>query len=194
MSIVIRYSDDRGRGLADVKGSDGRLNVSSRSDARAYYNSRDDHLVFAVGFSVTLMDADEDFVAWRNASDDKELVITGVRVTMFEAGAIEWHIGTGTPAAGTTVVPLNLNQGASRSAPTDGSESVMMGTSSTPITGLTSTGIVATEDITVLGLSHALSFGQDIVRLGQNDTFFGQMGAGTSTPGFVKGNIYGYYE
>ncbi len=194
MSIVIRYTDDVTGGLANVKGSDSRLNVSSRSDARSYYNSRDSHLVFTAGFSVTLMDADEDFVAWRNASDDKELVIIGVRVTIFEAGAVEWHIGTGTPAAGTTIVPLNLNQGASRSAPTDGVESVMMGTTTTPLTGLTSTGIVATDDITVLGLSSALNFGQDVVRLGQNDTFFGQMGAGISTPGFVKGNIYGYYE
>ena len=193
MSIIIRYDDDKGRGLGTVKGSDGRLNVSSRTDSRAYYNSRDDHLVFAVPFSVTLMDADEDFVAWRNASDDKEIVITDIRVTMFEAGAIEWHIGTGTPAAGTTIVPLNLNQGAARSAPTDGTESVMMGTTTTPLTGLTSTGIVATQDIATLGLSHALSFG-DVLRLGQNDTFFGQMGAGTSTPGFVKGSLYGYYE
>ena len=193
MSIVIRYTDDTGRGLADVQGSDGRLNVSSRSDARSYYNSRDTHLVFAVPFSITLMDADENFVAWRNASDDKELLVTSLRVTMFEAGAVEWHLGTGVPAAGTTIVPVNMNQGSAASAPTDGSESVMMGTTTTPLTGLTSTGVIATQDITVLALSHEISFG-DVIRLGQNDTFFGQMGAGTSTPGLVKGTLYGYYE
>ena len=193
MSIVIRYSDDQGRGLADVAGSDGRLNVSSRSDARAYYNSRDEHLVFAVPFLVTLMDADEDFVAWRNASDDKTLVISYLNMALFEAGDVEWHVGTGTPAAGTTIVPVNLNQGSKRSAPTDGAESVMMGTTTTPLTGLTSDGVVSRQNIGVVEEDRIVNF-NDTVRLGQNDTFFGQLGAGISTPGFVRGTIYGYYE
>ena len=193
MSIVIRYSDDQGRGLADVQGSNGRLNVSSRSDARAYYNSRDAHLAFAVPFLVTLMDAAEVFVAWRNASDDKELVISGVTLALFEAGDNEWHVGTGTPAAGTTIVPVNLNQGSARSAPTDGSESVMMGTGTTPITGMTSSGVVSRQNIGVLEEDRKVDF-NDTVRLGQNDAFFGKLGAGISAPGFVRGTIYGYYE
>ena len=119
MSIEIRYSDRLGGGLADVQGTDGRLDVSSRSDARSYYNSRDKHLTFAVPFAVTLMDTDEDFVAWRNASDDKELVISHLIVSVFEPVDIKWHVGTGTPAAGTVIVPVNMNQGSRRSAPTD---------------------------------------------------------------------------
>ena len=193
MSIVIRYSDDRGRGLADVQGSDGRLNVSARSDARAYYNSRDTHLTFAVPFLVTLMGANEDFVAWRNASDDKDLVISSLNMAIFEAGDIEWHVGTGTPAAGTVIVPVNMNQGSSRSAPVDGSVSVMMGTTTTPLTGLTSIGVISRQNIGVVEEDRVINF-NDTVRLGQNDTFFGQLGAGISTPGFVRGTIYGYYE
>ncbi len=192
MSIVIRYSDDRGNGLADVQGSDGRLNVSARSDARVYYNSRDEHLVFAVPFLVTLMDTDENFVAWRNASDDKELVIASIAVTTFEQLDVEWHVGTGTPASGTTIVPVNMNQGSKRSAPTDGVESVMMGTTTTPLTGLTSDGVVADLRVQVTAPSTIFNF-QDTIRLGQNDTFFGQLGT-ASTPGFVRGAIYGYYE
>lgn len=193
MSIVIRYSDDKGAGLAEVHGSDGRLNVSSRSDSRAYYNSRDAHLTFAVPFLVTLMDAAEVFVAWRNASDDKELVVSAVTLALFEAGDNEWHVGTGTPAAGTTIVPVNMNQGSARSAPTDGSESVMMGTATTPVTGMTSSGVVSRQNIGVVEEDRVVEF-RDTVRLGQNDAFFGKLGAGISTPGFVRGTIYGYYE
>lgn len=192
MSIVIRYSDDQGGGLADVQGSDGRLNVSSRSDARSYYNSRDAHLTFAVPFAITLMDTGEDFVAWRNASDGLELVISHVIISAFEAVDIKWHVGTGTPAAGTTIVPVNMNQGSARSAPTDGSESVMMGTTTTPLTGLTSSGVVAHHGIGVVQQSERVDF-HDEIRLGQNDTFFGEI-EDASAPGYVRGTIYGYYE
>ncbi len=192
MSIVIRYSDDKGRGLADVQGSDGRLNVSSRSDARSYYNSRDEGLTFAVPFAVTLMATDEDFVAWRNASDDKELVISHALISVFEPVDIKWHVGTGTPAAGTTIVPVNMNQGSGRSAPTDSAESVMMGTTTTPLTGLTSTGVVAHRGILAIQESVFHDF-HDEIRLGQNDTFFGEL-EDASTPGYVRGTLYGYYE
>jgi hypothetical protein len=192
MTVVIRYSDDKSGGLANVKGSDGRLNVSSRSDARSYYNSRDAHLTFAVPFAVTLMGTGEDFVAWRNASDDKELVISHILISVFEAVDIKWHVGIGVPAAGTVIVPVNLNQGSSRSAPTDGSVSVMMGTTTTPLTGLTSTGVVAHQGIATVQESVVFEF-HDEIRLGQNDTFFGEM-EDASTDGYVRGTIYGYYE
>jgi hypothetical protein len=192
MSWKIQYSDDQGRGLAEVQGSDGRLNVSSRSDARSYYNSRDAHLTFAVPFAVTLMDTDEDFVAWRNASDDKELVISHAMISVFEPVDIKWHVGTGIPAAGTVIVPVNLNQGSGRSAPTDGSVSVMMGTTTTPLTGLTSSGVVAHHGILAIQESVVSEF-HDEIRLGQNDTFFGEL-EDASVPGYVRGTLYGYYE
>lgn len=192
MSIVIRYSDDQGRGLDNVRGSDGRLNVSSRSDARSYYNSRDAHLTFSVPFAVTLMGTDEDFVAWRNASDDKELVISHAMISVFEPVDVKWHVGTGVPAAGTTIVPVNLNQGSSRSAPVDGNESVMMGTTTTPLTGLTSSGVVAHQGILAIQESVWIDF-HDEIRLGQNDTFFGEL-EDASTDGYVRGTLYGYYE
>ena len=192
MSIVIRYSDDKGRGLADVQGSDGRLNVSSRSDARAYYNSRDEAAVFALDYSVTLMDTDEDFVAWRNASPTKTLVITSASAAVFEPVDIKWHVGSGVPAAGTAIVPANLNQAVSSAAPTDASASFMMGTGSTPITGLTSGGVVGLQVLTITSTSFVIEW-PDTIRLGQGDTFFGEMEL-ASTPGFVRGIIYGYYE
>jgi len=192
MSVKIVYSDDTGKGLAEVKGSDSRINVSSRSDARSYYNSRDLHLTFSVPFDVTLMDTGEHFVAWRNASDDKELVISHIMISVFEPVDVKWHVGTGTPAAGTVIVPVNLNQGSGRSAPTDGSVSVMMGTTTTPLTGLTSNGVVAHHGILSIQESVVLEF-HDEIRLGQNDTFFGEL-EDASTPGYVRGNLYGYYE
>lgn len=192
MSWKIQYSDDTGKGLAEVKGSDGRLNVSSRSDARSYYNSRDQHLTFALSFLMTLADTGEHFVAWRNASDDKELVIRHLDVAVFEPVDLKWHVGTGTPAAGTVIVPVNFNQGSGRSAPTDGSVSAMEGTTTTPLTGLTSTGVVNFHSILSIQDSVHVEF-DDMVRLGQNDTFFGEMEA-ASAPGFVQGTIVGYYE
>jgi len=192
MSMKIRVSSDISGADFEVQGSDGRLNVSSRSDSRSYYNSRDQHLTFATSFLMTLADTGEHFVAWRNASDDKELVIRHVDVAVFEPVDIKWHIGTGTPAAGTVIVPVNMNQGASRSAPTDSSVSVMEGLTTTPITGLTSEGVVNYHSILSIQDSVHVEF-DDMVRLGPNGVFFGELEA-ASAPGFVQGTIVGYYE
>ncbi len=192
MSMKIEYSDDRGRGLSEVQGSDGRLNVSTRSDSRAYYNSRDTQLTFALSFLMTLADTGEHFVAWRNASDDKDLVIRHLDVAVFEPVDLKWHIGTGTPAAGTIITPVNMNQGASRPAPTDAAVSAMEGTTTTPLTGLTSAGVVNFHSILSIQDSVHVEF-DDVVRLGPNGVFFGEMEA-ASTPGFVQGTITGYYE
>ena len=38
----IEFKNDKTRATEETEGSDGRLNVSARSDERGYYNSRDE--------------------------------------------------------------------------------------------------------------------------------------------------------
>ena len=46
----IEYKNDGTRALEEAEGSAGRLNVSSRSDSRSYYNSQQNKIIsFAVG-------------------------------------------------------------------------------------------------------------------------------------------------
>ncbi len=141
---------------------------------------------------MTLADTGEHLVVWRNASDDKELVISAVDVSVFEAVDIKVHIGTGTPAAGTAITPVNMNAASSKAAPTDSVAAFMEGNASTPITGMTSAGVVAYVSIGVAQSGQRIDL-NDRVRLGQNDAVFLEVEA-ASTPGFVLGTIYGYYE
>lgn len=192
MSFKIQFANDVSNALEEVRGSSGRLNVSSRQDGRAYYNSRDDQLTFALPFNMTLADTDEILVAWRNASPDKHLVISAVDVSVFEPVDIKVHVGTGTPADGTELTPVNMNQSSSRAAPDDSAVMAMEGNTTTPITGMTSSGVVAYVSIGVAQTGQRIDLG-DRVRLGQNDAIFLEVEA-ASTPGFVLGTIYGYYE
>ena len=191
-SLEIQFPNDKTGAHETLRGSDGRANVSARSDSRAYYNSRDEELTFALAFLMTLADTDEDFVAWRNASATMDLVISSVDISVFEPVDVKFHVGTGTPAAGTIITPGNMNQASSKAAPTDAAVSAMEGTTTTPLTGLTSTAVVAYRSISTAQEGIHIEF-HDVVRLGQNGTFFGELEA-ASTPGFVLGVIYGYYE
>lgn len=192
MGFKVKFANDVTNAEEEARGSSGRLNVSSRQDGRAYYNSRDDELCFALAFNMTLADTGEHLVVWRNASPTLDLVISAVDVSVFEPVDIKVHVGTGTPAAGTELTPVNMNQSSSRAAPDDSVVMAMEGNASTPITGMTSAGVVAYVSIGVVQSGQRIDL-DDRVRLGQNDSIFLEVEA-ASTPGFVLGTIYGYYE
>lgn len=191
MSIKIRYSDDRGRGLTEVQGSDGRLNVSSRSDSRDYYNSRDEQLSFALVWDMTLVATDEFCAYWRNASPDKDLIVTHMTLVADEAASFKIHKVTGTASAGTELTPENMNAASSRAAPDDAVVMAMSGTTTTPISGLTTAGVIRRVPVEA-SVETEIEF-HDTFRLGHNNAVAVEAEEiATTAP--VFGVIYGYYE
>jgi len=194
MSTKIKFSNDVSNAEEEAKGSDGRFNVSSRSDSRAYYNSRDEQLVFSVAWNFNTAEAGEYAVYWRNASDSKTLVIDSIGLngelgTRFKL----WYV-TGTATSGTELTPINLNKSSSRAAPDDAVVMAMEGGSAgTGIGGLSTDGLI--DFVTTGGADgHEELRLKDRLRLGQNDAIAIEVDELTTTAKDVFGVIFGYYE
>jgi len=181
------YSNDKTGSDERAKGSDNRGNVSSRSDSRSYYNSRDQGLTFSVVFDFQSAAAGEYGAYWKNDSTSKELVIDSIGVNSVEATRIKlWRV-TGTAAGGTTVTPTNLNFTKSHLAEATAMEGA---SAATGITGLTTVSIIDFVYVTATG--HEEFRLDDRLRLGQGDAIALEYDEGTD--GDVSGVIFGFYE
>lgn len=188
MSSQIEYKSDKTRGKEDVEGSDGRLNTSSRSDERAYYNSRDEEQCYTVPFDFQNATAGEFGVYWKNTNtNDKELVISSIGINSVEASRIKLWFVSGTAAGGTSIVPTNLNRHSSNSASASAMEG---GSGATGITGVTGESLI--DFLYVSAAGHEEFRLSDRIRLGQNDAIALEYNEGTT--GDFSGVIFGYYE
>ena len=99
MAQEIQYTSDRTGSVEKMQGSDGRANVSSRSDSRGYYNSRDEGQAFAIPFDFQSATAGEYGAYVKNTSSTgKTLVISGIGANSVEASRIKLWFVTGTAA------------------------------------------------------------------------------------------------
>ena len=105
------YSDESPGGLGQVLGSDGRLNVSSRSDTRAFYISRDDEEVYVLRIEDDDAVLADIVVYLQNTSPTKDLYILDIHVSSENAATFKIAFGDATAATGTAVDPVNLNRG-----------------------------------------------------------------------------------
>lgn len=192
MSFKISFANDVTNAEENVRGSGGRLNVSSRQDSRGYYNSRDEGLAFATAFTMASVATDEFFAYWRNASPTLTLVISALRINPSEPSSAKVHIVTGTATGGTEVVPANMNAESSKAAPDDSVVMAMQGNASTPITGITTAGVIDNIALEADAKTYYLSF-DDRVRLGQNDGIAVEAEL-MATTGLISAMIWGYYE
>ena len=194
MSIKIKFSNDVTNAEEEARGSDGRLNVSSRSDARAYYNSRDEGLTFSTVFDMSAVATDEFFAYWRNASPTLTLVITSISVWGGEAMSFKLHFMDAVAATGgTEVVPTNLNAASAKSAPDDSVVMCMKGATSTPITGTASAALIARVGMPAIQEEAHFDIPGDVIRLGQNNAI-GLEAEEVATTIDVDAVIIGYYE
>lgn len=183
----IEYKNDQTRAFEEMEGSDGRANVSSRSDARVYYISRDQGRAFSVPFDFQSATAGEYGAYWQNTSTTDDLVIQAIGVNSANASRIKLWFVTGTAAAGTTVTPTNVN----KTSPKDAEATAMEGASAgTGITGLSTDGLI--DFVGVVANGHEEFRLQDSIRLGQNDAIALEYDEGTS--GDMWGVIFGFYE
>ncbi len=183
----INFKNDKTRSIEEAEGSDGRLNVSSRADARAYYNSRDEGQCYSVPWMFNTSASTEYAVYLKNTSTDKELIVSAIGLNSEVATRFQLDFVTGTAAAGTLVTPTNLN----KSKSTDAAATAMEGASAaTGITGLAQSSKIDFTWCTATG--HEEMRLTDRVRLGQNDAVALQVLE--TAGGDVGGVIFFYFE
>lgn len=182
----IDFNNDITGAHETAKGSDGRLNVSARSDSRDYYNSRDKGQCYALSFAHAGAVAGEYSVYLKNTSTDKTLVISTIELNSVENSQIKiWEV-TGTATGPAEVTPKNLNLASSNDATVQA-----MVDDGTAISGLTVEG-TAIEHIFCSANSHENAEMKDRLRLGQNDAIALEYDAGTT--GLFAGTIFFYLE
>jgi hypothetical protein len=184
----ITYQNDVTGSVQKARGSDGRLNVSSRGDGRAYYNSRDKGQCYSVSFEHPLSAAGEYSLYFQNNSTDKDFVVSGVEIHSDLGARLKVWFVTGTAANGVAVTPVNMN----RSSNNDASASVLNDGGGTAISGLTQDGLI---DFLGLGpTSGDRLLIEDLVRLGQGDAIAIEMDEAVSGTPDIWGTLSGYFE
>ena len=182
----IQYIDDEGGNFQEVHGSDSRFNVSSRSNDREFYVSRDEGQAYVMVSTDNTIAVGSYLAYWKNTSPDKNLHI--LDITVNATAASQWQITTvtGTAAAGSgtsTLAPANLN----RTSNNDAAAAVFH---SGHVTGLTQEAIYYHNQLPTNGHHDENFFGALI--LGQNDAVAVKYVAGARGTGGAI--IFGYYE
>ena len=185
----IEFKNDVTRATEETEGSDGRLNVSSRVDGRAYYISRDQGQCYSMSFEHTTAGDGEYSFYLQNTSTDKELVVAIVDLNCTNISRFKlWEV-TGTAANGAARVPKNTNLTSSNDA---AASTALHDGGGTTISGLSTSGIEL-FDKQMEANTNLMVDVHDIVRLGQSDAIALEMDTGTSTPN-VFGEVIFFYE
>ena len=136
-------NDGKGRGYKASVSSSNRLNVSSKSNPRAYYISRDEQECYSLGTGYTASNGDYVFYI-KNTSSTKTMVLTDITLTSASSATFDIHVVTGT-ASGTDAELVNINLGSANSADVNCKANAA-------VTGLTETGNI--HKISLAGEDH----------------------------------------
>ncbi len=181
----IDYKSDKSRGLEEVEGSDGRLNVSARSDIRGYYNSRDEGQTYTLHWDDTAADAADFVVVWKNVRQDgKTLIISSVGINCALLSVVQLVFVSGTATGGSILTPTNLNKSAPHATP-DGTSR-----GNAALANLSEISIIDAVNLQVGGHEEMRLF--DRVQLGQNDAV--AIKYATGSQGRCFGVMFGFYE
>lgn len=186
MSINIEFRNDVTNAKEDTQGSDGRLNVSSRTDGRRYYNSRDRGQTYSMVWEFATAASTEYAAYLKNTSTDKTLVISSIGLNAEVATRFQLDTVTGT-AVGTAITPFNTNTAAEHAASVTALEGASAGTG---ITGLTIDQKI--DQAWVQATGHEEFRLNDTVRLKQNQAIAIQ--TLETAGGDVAGVIFFYFE
>ena len=188
MAQRIGFISDKTQGTSETKGSDGRLNVSSRSDSRAYYNSRDESEAFSLVWKDASTETGDYILYWQNTDvTGRELVIEAIGINSAAAGDFEVHIVTGTAAGGSAATPVCLNRAAPKAA-----QSNALTAAAAPVTGLTLDQLIDTATCSARG--HEEFRLNERLRIGQNQAVAIFCDLADTSPMTSRGVVYGYYE
>ncbi len=186
--MKLNYTNDVTLNEQVVQGSDGRLNVSSRTDGCSYYISRDKQESYSLVWA-DASSADDDIVAyWKNTNaQGKHLIIESVGVNADETAQFQMLQVTGTAAGGATATPACQNRAAPRVAAATARTAV-----TDPITGLTD-GVIL-DHVGVQAYGHQEMRTRDRIRLGEGQAIAIKMLVAPGTPAATWGVIFAYYE
>lgn len=183
----IQYIDDKNGNFQETHGSDSRLNVSSRADNRAYYNSRDEGQCYTVVYDHPSAADNEYSFYIKNTSATKTLVISSIGINSDDVALVKLFFVTGTVANGVTFTPTNLNASSSNAA----DATVLEDGAGTAISSVTDGAEI--DSIGLVANGHEELRLTDRIRLGQNDAIALKIIKGTTTPD-VTGVVFFYFE
>lgn len=180
----INYANDKTLAQEKAQGSDGRLNVSSRSDNRSYYVSRDTGLAYSVVFDDADCDQGDVFFWLKNDNVDKAIVIDSIGINGLLTGSFKLQFETATLTGGSALTPTNLNRTASHQAVITCRGNGLLSTSA-------SGGTI--DQVSVAATAHEEFRLADRVRLGQGDAISLLYDRGADN-NIVEGVVFFYYE
>lgn len=178
----IQFPGDVTGAIQITHGSDGRLNVSSRSDERIFYNSRDRGQTYVWASFDSAAAVDEYSIYVQNTSTTLNLIVKEVLLTPGVAMTFKMSTTTGT-AAGTIITGYNLNRNSGNAASANAFGNAAV-TGLTEDTVITVAGVSALETVEV-------NF-HDALILGQNDNI--AVECDVNAGGLVYIQIIGYFE
>ena len=155
MGLMIEDSTGTGQGVG-VSPSGNRMNVSSRSDERIYYISRDNGDAYSMVSIDTAAAAEYNFY-FKNISTTKKFYVTAMTLGSAVLAIFKISKVTGT-ATGTAITPTNLNTTSGNVA-----DAVVMGNAA--VGGLTEAALIDVVSVTAddskeVSLHDALIIGQ----------------------------------
>lgn len=188
MGIRIAYSNDSTNADEQTRGSDGRLNVSSRTDSRGYYNSRDESESYSLVWADASTATGDHIIYWKNTNaNGKQFVVTNIGINSQYRADFQLQAVTGTAAGGAVGTPSCLNRAVKKTAAATARTAV-----TGDITGLTVDVII--DHVSVEAGGHEEIHLDDRLRLGQDDAIAVECILTDTSPGLTWGVIYGYYE
>ncbi len=189
MALEISFANDVTNAIERARGSDGRMNVSARTDSRAYYNSRDEQSMYTVEWEDDTSATGDFVLYWKNtATDGRHLVI--VKIECWSDNIAHWILHQGDNVAATggkSVTPKNLNLANSQTAPATARTA-----DTSTIAGVGASSLIAHSGAPLQGPA-IFQFG-DTLRLGQEQNILLEMQLATGSPDLTYGTAYGYYE
>ena len=177
-----------------VKGSDARLNVSSRADGRGYYNSRDESETYSLAFDDANASTADYIVYIKNdKTDGKEMVFSELIAGCESSSAIyKLSLVTGTAVGGATLTPTNDNQ-AGQSKESTSTSVGPADSSATPMTGLTESKVFTQFSTSGAYASKDVSL-RDQIRLGQGQALALELDFAGAADVRTFGTIFFFFE
>jgi len=112
---MVRIDDGGKNGSVSVSNTQ-RLDVSSRSASREYYESRDEGQVYSVISVDATAVANEESIYVQNTSTSKDMIIDQVIISTDTASLWRIKFVTGTATGSSVLTPINLKKASSNSA------------------------------------------------------------------------------
>lgn len=179
----LRYDNDISGSNQPVRGSDGRLNVSSRSDERIYYNSRFEGQTYVWVSFDSAAAVGEYPIYIKNTSTSQNLIIKEIILSPGVAMTFKIATVTGTPtSASITGYNLNRTMSSNAAAATAHGDAAVDNVTPSQVIRVAMVGALATEHVEF----------HDALQLGQNDAI--AVETDVNAGGLVYIQIIGYFE